>query len=142
MITEIIKQVNFKSDTIKMSVEINYKEGRLSITGTTQEYDKRWRDVGGGQNYDDLVQFFGNDPKALRLFEIWTRWHLNDMNAGDELQERYIRNLKLTGWKYDYQDACDKLAELGIYIHDGYKYGTAWKFETVPQKILQELEAL
>lgn len=142
-ITTINKVVIFKNDTAKMVVDMNYRDGRLSIIGQLYEKNGRgWIDSSGGQNSEELVNLFGYDKKALDLFEIWQRWHLNNMNAVDELQERYLRALKATGWRYNYEDACERLEKLGILTHDGYRYGTAWKSEEVPQNILKQLEEL
>lgn len=127
---------------MKMKVDITFDGTRLSISGTTWEWTNygTWRETGGGQNLDDLIQHFVDMPNAKRLYEIWDRWHLNDMNAGDVAQEAYLRRLKEDGWKYKGYDRTSVVLEMaGLNPHNGYTYGHAWKFEQVPEKIIEEL---
>ena len=130
------KTLLFKNDTVKQ-VNIKYEDERLSITADGYELqNNRWRDSFGGQSYDELLECF---PKSARLVEIWKRWHLNDMNAGDEVQEAFLR---AHGRGKDYKETCDILDQAGLLEHDGYKYGTAWKFEAVPKDIIIELKRM
>ena len=61
-------------------------------------------------------------------------------------QEEFVRQLRLSGWKYDYTEACEKLKEANLYEvdHNGerYKYGHGWIFEEVPSDVLDFLESL
>ena len=64
-----------------------------------------------------------------KLWALWDRWHLNDMRAGCEHQ-------RALGWtKYDDHpsEPCPTC---------GYKYGTAWLTEEVPQDVLEWLAEL
>lgn len=130
--------LKYEKPDLRILVGIAYEKKRLSIVGDIYENN---RDVGGGQCYEELLRNF---PESARLVEIWERWHLNDMNAGDELQEAYLRALKVTtGWQYtSYENTCSELTKAGIWKHDGYMYGSAWKFEAVPETILTELKEI
>ena len=77
--------VKFRKKALQIQVKIKFDGERLSITGDIYEPTTygTWRDVGGGQCYDELAAEF---PKSARLVEIWKRWHLNDMRAGCEHQ--------------------------------------------------------
>lgn len=122
-------QTTFTKTNFKIRVNIKFDGKRLSITG--DEYEKntygRWRDVGGGQCYDQLIADFPHNKQAMRLVQIWKRWHLNDMKAGCEHQ----RALGWTSYDKHPSEPCPTC---------GYKYGTAWLFEAVPDEILKELQ--
>ena len=102
--------------------------------------------------------------KIKSLFDIWGKWHLNDMQAGCEHQraqkwnERPIDPSKPTtaygkffpGQK---QDSWNMLAWIYPTEHPeglltkpcpicGYKYGTAWLKEEVPAQVLATLAEL
>lgn len=130
---------NYRKEEYRIDVKVEYKDKRLSIAGDI--YERRygsWQYIGGGQCYEELLQEF---PLSAWLVEIWIRWHLNDMRAGDEQQEAYIRALKATGVIYrSYEANCNALDAVGLLEHNGYKYGSAWKFEPVPIQVLNKLK--
>ena len=143
--TNFTNKLTFQRGDNKLVVDIEYEDNRLSISGIVYEKNNHgsWRDVGGGQCQDELIQNFVDMPNAKRLYELWERWHLNDLNAGDEVQEAHLRKLKENGWEYkSYENACEQLERDGLLVHNGYKYGSAWKFEEVPAEVLKELEGM
>lgn len=107
-----------------------------------KEYDRR-----GYSTLDDITLAKGWSADMLKkFFDIWDRWHLNDLNAGCEHQEAAIRDSNfdevvaqgLADSVYDivrgsdlrHCDVCD------------YTYGTAWKFEAIPADVLEFLASL
>lgn len=133
--------VRYSKSNLKIDIEITFKDKRLSISGDIWEKQRgRWVNSGGGQCYEELLNEF---PLSAPLVELWQRWHLNDLNAGDAVQQSYLRALKNTGWKYtSYDYACEQFKSVGLLVHDGYKYGSAWKFEKVPARVLNELKKM
>lgn len=77
----------------------------------------------------------------LKIKEIWERWHLNDMRAGTPSQEEFVRSWKLEN-TYDYDRACKALDEVGLLFDDGYKYGSGWLKEEVPDYVIRYLFTL
>lgn len=80
-----------------------------------------------------LIEFSKGWTAALWLdfLDMWKRWHLNDMHAGCEHQ-------RALGWEREGYDAhpsepCPTC---------GYKFGTAWLSESVPDAIIAALKAL
>jgi len=74
-----------------MFVTIEYREGRLSITGVEGPKANGDATGGGGQNTDALADVKNYAPewnaeKVAKLREVWDRWHLNDMRPGCEHQ--------------------------------------------------------
>lgn len=105
---------------------------RLSLQG--EVYEKGARDwIEGGQAH-------GSAPSAL--VALWERWHLNDMKAGCEHQEARYRAdpTQRPTWKNDYTGATgDKLS--GPCSECGYRYGSAWLYESLPEDILDLIDA-
>ena len=84
-----------------------------------------------------------------RFFDVWRRWHLNDMCAGSPAQSEHLRTLEAEGRGFTgcpvshYDWARAELAAVGLhpdpgYLHDGkpYAYGSAWLREDVPADVL------
>lgn len=132
---EFKNTIKLKNDDCAVDVDIQYVDGRLSVSAEGRWLDKQGGEF-GGQSYDTILDEF---PQYARLIELWKRWHLNDINAGDELQETYLR---VHGRGKDYEETCAILEKAGLLIHDGYKYGTEWKTEKVPTDVLDELRGM
>lgn len=77
---DFINKFVLSNDKVRISVEITYKDKRLSIVAMGRDF--------GGQCQDTLLEYF---PEQYELVELWNRWHLNDTNAGDPVQEGYLR---------------------------------------------------
>jgi hypothetical protein len=147
--------------------KIEIKEGELSISGV--EGPRRNGDARGscGQIRDVTVSEFapGWDADLLaRFLETWRAWHLNHMRAGCEHQRaegwntRPIDPSKPTdtyGKHFEGQksDSWNMLAWVsrtehpkGLLSHPcdkcGYKYGSAWLKEDLPQEAIDFLSGL
>jgi len=123
---------------------------RLSITGVSGPKANGDTKPGGscGQCVGELdevtIYATGWDAdKAARLKAIWQRWHLNDMRAGSQVQEDWLRAHPIpAGTPNHYEQACVALASAGLNPDaDGYRYGHAWKTEDAPAEIIAELFA-
>lgn len=136
-----------KNNLVEVEIKISEKEkGKcLSIVGSI--WNNRMSDIyTGGQIQDTLKELFPDNSKVQRLVEIWDRWHLNDINAGCEHQrklgwgrEQVVHDgyKQWTGHLYESQHPkgvlCKPCPECG------YKYGTQWLYEKLPQEIIDEL---
>ena len=83
-----------------------------------------------GQNYEMLLDITqpaeGFTLKDVRrIYEIWRRWHLNDMNSHCAHQDKAVK------W--------DEVAPCPL---TGYKAGSAWLTESLPSEIVEELSNL
>jgi hypothetical protein len=136
--------------------KIEFKEGQLSISGV-EGPTQGGNCLGGcGQiemhlkdHLDTITPAPGwTRPMLRQFFDIWDRWHLNDMKAGSAIQENYLREHPLDpeSYKYPkshYEVASEVLAQAGLNPDpDGYKYGHAWKREEVPQAVIDFLASL
>lgn len=112
------------------------KPGALGVSFTHEENERaqngRWMDVGGGAGAGDVesVTEFADGwdaPRAQRLKELASRWHLNTLKAG-------CAHMTLPQ-DQSYDARKDITCEAGT----GYKYGSAWLVEPLPAEVLSEL---
>lgn len=82
----------------------------------------------------------GWDADTVRYFrKVWSRWHLNNMQAGTPKQQAFLRENGIYG---DYTKAGRALETAGLYVDNGYRYGTSWLKEELPPHVVQWLSAL
>lgn len=111
----------------------------LSVCGTV--WNSRHTDcVCGGQCLDTMLPYFKNNSKFKEIHRLWKLYHLNDMHAGDRVQEEYLAK-NMTG-RYDYNTAVELLKAANLYEHNGYKYGHSWIYEPIPEEDLKKIEEL
>lgn len=135
------KTLSFFKNNQTCEVEIRLHKGRLSICGTV--YEGKWLRsdernlISCGQCIDLAREFI-----PARLYEIWDRWHLNDMRAGTPAQMKLIRELLADCPNADYDKQCDFLADNHLLVDNGYKYGSAWLKEDLPQEVVDYVSSL
>lgn len=96
--------------------------------------------VCGGQCFDTLSHYFHHNRLFALISNLWTRNHLNDMNAGTPEQTKALmegvasEELK-TGHNYD--DDCAYLKSHGLYTvtveGKPYDYGTSWLYRPISE---------
>lgn len=100
----------------------------------------------GGQCLDAMYPFLFQNETFLKVYRFWKLYHLNDMHAGTEEQEKAIDEWKALGNKYDYAKVCDYLKSVGLYEVDlngtPYKYGHSWLYREIPAEDLEAIKAL
>jgi len=154
--------IGTSAETGETFVTIEWDGRRLSISGV--EGPKPNGNCRGscGQIEASIESFAeGWDQEKLdKLRTLWRRWHLNDMRAGCEHQraegwaDRPIDPSKPTdayikhpdgsrGWnRLTWLPAKDGGLLCAPCPTCGYKYGTAWLYEAVPQDVIDWLGAL
>ena len=142
--------------------KITYTDGRLFISGV--EGPKPGGDCIGAYGQIDMhLRGHEEDIKPApgwsidmlrKFFAVWERWHLNDLTAGSPAQEEFLRTHAAEWETYKanagsipshYTWACKVLATAGLHPdpgHNGYRYGSAWLKEEVPEDVLAWLRAL
>lgn len=136
------KTLHFTNGAKSADIDIDLKNGRLSISGVVYEGKKLLKSeknlICAGQCQDEARDLIGE-----KLFQVWERWHLNDMRAGTPAQENALSEVKHTFNRINwYEQACDYLKCKGLLVDDGHRYGTAWLTEALPQDVVQYLESL
>lgn len=74
-----------------------------------------------------------------KLSEIWSEWHLNDLNSGTEKQMKWIDNNSPDNRDYKH---LLKIMPPDILVDDGYKYGSGWIHKEVPADVVEWLKNL
>jgi hypothetical protein len=113
----------------------NYKT--LSIMGHSKNF--------GGQIYDELneknIDFEVPKQRVDKIKSIWKQWHLNDLKAGTKRQEKALAKMGgVNANKYDEQ--VNFLKKKRIYNDKGYKFGTSWLVEELPNDVEKEVMRL
>ena len=154
---------------VYVTITLDETEGRLSISGLG--YSKGQREaVSSGQIRDmvgEVVDFTGSSfTPADRdsLLAIWERWHLNDMRAECEHQraagwdtKRIDESKPADSYGLHYEGQKNASWNLAKWVYPaeyagglltkecpecGYKCGTAWRMEEIPQDVRTEVVRL
>ena len=124
---------------VTVEVELREKENGekvLSICGNV--WNAKHTDiVCGGQCLEELNEIV-HAPLIHKLYRLWKLYHLNDMHAGTEAQEKLLEETKDIH-HYDYSKEKEILQEHNLLVDNGYQYGTAWLYRAIPEEDLQEI---
>lgn len=136
LITPLWIKYPYQKTSMLVFCTISYKNGRLSITGVEGPNSHGGCRGSCGQIDTHLRQFdykmkfaTGWSEELFRKFlDVWDKWHLNDMHAECEHQEKL-------GWTYKTHEG-QKCPECG------YEIGTVWTRREVPEDVLTFLSTL
>ena len=129
-------------------VDISYEDGCFAALAFV--YNACHTDcIAGGQCLDRLLKHLGDNEMFLKIYGLWKRNHLNDMNAGTPEQMACIKQGEKEG-KIDssnwYDSACAYLKEHNLYevMLDGelYRFGTKWlkrEISDTDKKLIEEI---
>lgn len=145
-----------------VSVELKLNNGNFSASAVLWRSDHS--DIlMGGQCFDDLLNDYPelkDNDVFMETYDLWNKYHLNDMHAGTPEQEEAIEEWKSQGNKYDKKKACDYLKSIGLYEvpistidkdvnpqfidceKETYKYDSGWLKESIPDKDLERINSL
>lgn len=121
-------------------IDINFDGKRLSIAGDVSSVNRKFMYECGQINMSLKPEDINpaddwNTIKIAHLFAVWNRWHLNDMRAGCEHQERnWNKNKELQipkyTWTIEYNNARNRAADGKMSMAE---YQT---FRTMSQKVI------
>lgn len=131
-----------KINSVDIEIELRDTETgpEFTVCGTVWN-SKHTNCVQAGQCLDHLLPFFKNNKQFVEIHRLWKRWHLNTLKAGDKEQEEAVKTYLKTH-DYDYTEVCKYLDTLGLLVHNGYKYGTAWLTEQISAEDLEKIYKL
>ncbi len=120
----------YRKNPSPLFVKVKFIDGKLSITGVVGPFKSGNAAGGCGQVYDELLELVtlnsGWDKhKVTGLYEIWRRFHLNDLHAACEHQRAF-------GWTW----ASHPRAICPICA---YSLGIKWQTEAVPHWVIEYL---
>ena len=135
-------------------VEINVrldedKFGRPALGIRGDVWNAKHTDVVfGGQCLDMIDEYKMQYNQELFdfLYDMWKKYHLNDLHVGTPEQEAAIKKWK-TDDRFGYREACEYLESIGLYeveyhgleFNGMYKYGHGWLYQPIEQKDLDKL---
>jgi len=128
--------------------KIYHNPEELSISGAI--WNNRHSDcVSCGQNYDTLEEALKkhelttngkiSNQEMEKLLQVWRRWHLNGMKSGTEKQNKIVDEYyeKKGDVSHSYEEAVKVLREHNLEVDNGYKYGTEWRYEPLPDNVIK-----
>lgn len=136
-----------KINAVEVELRLYEKEpGKPVFSACANAWNNLHSGIVGGQCLDTLAELspeLRRNPLYREIIGLWRRNHLNDMHAGTERQEHEIQCwLASTGKKWNYDEVCQHLKEVGLYEDDGYKYGTGWLYREINPSDLKRIREL
>ena len=124
---------------IDIKLQETEKGKGLSICGSTRNQFGQIADCIRELMNEGITDYpNGWDKRTLaRVLYIWDAWHLNDTRAGTVKQTAILRPWMKANPGKDYTEQCNYLFSHGLLIDDGYKYGSAWLFERLPDDVAE-----
>lgn len=93
-----------------------------------------------GQIFDSVKPYL-KTRLFNEVYDLWNKYHLNDMHAGTARQEVLVREYLKTH-ENDYNKVCEYLKENNLYEDEGCKYGAAWYYHEIPAEDLERIKKL
>lgn len=126
----------------EVTLELNLKEREKGIVFSCSAYvwNRIHTDiVAGGQCLDELVPYFKHNKLFMEIYNLWKQYHLNDMHAGTEKQEKLLEQYDT---RISYNEKCKILENNNLLYDNDYKYGSAWLFREIPEKDLNRIKEI
>ncbi len=118
-----------------------------------------------GQCFDRLNEFpeINQNPVFMEVYDLWKKYHLNDLHAGTKAQEDLLKEAVKNGelntyGANNYKETCayleskdmlydknylvSKKQKDGRTIQVPYQYGTGWLKEEIPEQDLLRIKSL
>ena len=122
----------------EITVEAQIKDGVFTASGNVWN-SKHTDIISGGQNLDELKGYLKGNKEFENVYNMWKKYHLNDMHAGTVKQEEAL-NKKFGGVNANkYEEQVDYLKSVGLYEDEGYKYGTGWLKRDIPEEDMKNI---
>lgn len=116
-----------------VEIELKNTDGKYKLSMCGEIKRCSW-----GQCREEIKKYMVAPRKNFnQIMDIWETYHLNDMHTGTPKQEEEIKKAHIPFNQYD--KICERLKEKGIYEDNGYKYGTGWLYEPIPEWALNEI---
>lgn len=137
----------------EIELENKSKGPVLSISATV--YNKYKTDIiCAGQCLDTIAETnLGKNAIFQEIYDLWKKYHLNDMHAGTPAQEKALRDAVATGElsaSSNYTEQVAYLKSIRLYVDDSvkdakgeaYRYGHGWLYEPIPVEDIIRIENL
>lgn len=115
-------------NTVYATIEVTLEEKRQGLVLTISGSYKTPEWVHYGQCIGVIYTNFPDNDKIRRIYEVWKRWHLNDLHAGC-IHQREFEKEPYEKHRGCHCDICN------------YTYGHAWIFEEIPKEVIEEIKS-
>lgn len=137
MDNKIILYSENKRLEIRIELRLNNdKKYIFSASGFLREKNEYgiYKDVSGGQLFDDVEVFecFKDAKMFLKIYKLWKKYHLNDMHAGTQKQEEFLKKHNFSNWANNYTETCQFLEKHNLLYDNGYKFGSSCLLQEIP----------
>lgn len=122
-----------KLNSFEVTVELSGKKGNETFSACGKIYNATHTDIwSGGQNLDTMAEFLKGNPVFDEIYDLWKKYHMNDLHAGSYRQEKALeeeserRNAahRERGEKEEnpltyasrYDEAVEYLKSIGLYV--------------------------
>lgn len=109
---------------------------QLSISGNIWNANKT-DIICGGQCLDEMKIHLKDNKLFNELFELWTNYHLNDLQAGTFEQTEYLKQYYIGT---SYNEKTTILDAMGL--NEPYKYGSSWLVEEIPLNVVDKIKEI
>jgi len=101
--------------------------------------------VSCGQNLDEIkATATGKNPKFLKIYDLWQKYHLNDLKPGTKRQcaaiDIWRKKNNIKGFAYTEEG--EYLKSINLYYDNAVEWGHQWMCESIPDNIIKEIEQL
>lgn len=138
-----------KVDAVNCGRKINLVEVELELKEEAEGYVFSASGIIWNAHHTDAIQCGQiidiiylenlNDNEVMkRIYEIHSKYHLNDMHAGTKKQEEKLAIYT----DLSYEEKIEVLKKSDLYIDDGYRYGSDWLFRKIPDDTIEEIKEL
>lgn len=132
--------VNYEGKPAKAHIEIELTEDNCFTAHGNLIQNNEY--IFGGQCLDELTPILVGNHLFEVLYDLWKKYHLNDMHSGTPKQETALRKAHLNNWANDYTKCCEYLESINLLYDDGYKFGTGWLKEEIPNEDIELIKKL
>lgn len=150
------KNVSLAGDSRRMRVDVKLalKENPYVFTCSAAITPYNARDsIICGQCLDTIKNYTSlkGDQTFSVIYDLWKKYHLNDLHAGTPNQEAAIREAIANGTlkDYDYTQVVSYLKSIGLYRDESYQYngeayayGTGWLYEAIPDNDIATIKKI
>lgn len=133
-------ETHYEGKEAKAYVEIELKDNDcFSCSGGLIQDNEH---VFCGQCLDSLTPILVGNHLFEVLYDLWKKYHLNDMHPGTPKQESALRKAHIANWASEYDTCCKYLDSVNLLVDDGYKFGSSWLKEEIPDNDLYLIKDL
>lgn len=146
-----------KINRVRLSVELRTNNGIESLSVCGEVWNSRNTDcVTCGQCLDSILPFFKGNTQFETIYDLWKKYHLNDLNAGTHKQTEALKKQFGNLSADNYEKHCEYLKSIGLYedklakgetlSYKGkntlkkYAYGTGWICYEIPEDDLKKIK--